>query len=609
MPINQDNRPLNRRLAILQVVFGLVLLLLLGKLWHLSVVHYSFYEELAHNNRVRTVPLVAPRGLILDREGRVLADNVPSSKLLVYRDELDDEEATYAFIARGLGLSPSQVRESVEKASRRVGRFRPLEVTGSLSLEQVAYFKARQAEHPEVRISRQPRRLYRHGPLAAHVLGYVGEINEAQLGSKEFQGFKPGDVIGKFGLERQYNRLLSGKDGSALVRVNSQGKATAEISRQEPTRGSPLHITLDLDLQMAAEEALSQEIGAVVALDPRNGEVLAMASSPAYDPNGFARGLSAEEWEELNNPGKPLQNRAIQNAYSPGSIFKVVMAAAGLRSGVYSLDTTVYCNGGATIYGHRFRCHHSGGHGRVGLELAIERSCNVYFYQMGRQMPIDQIHHYASQFGLGRATGIDLPGEVSGLLPSTRWKREARDQPWYPGETISVSIGQGPINVTPLQLASAIGVAATGRAPRPHLALRSGAGEVSSQAAPNLLEDFDPRHIEGIRQGMWRAVNNWGTARAARVEGFDVAGKTGTAQVIGRETLEKLSKEEAARFTTNAWFAGFAPRDNPEVVVVALVQQGGGGGAKAAPIAGKLFDLYYRKHHLHEPMQSPVELR
>ncbi|HSR49763.1 MAG TPA: penicillin-binding protein 2 [Acidobacteriota bacterium] len=605
--LSQDNRPLYQRLAVLRVVFGLILFLLLGKLWHLSVIHYQYYDDQARNNRIRRVPLVAPRGLILDREGRVLADNAPASKLLVFRDEMeDDPRATAAFIARGLGLSIAQVEASIKEASRKVGRFRPLEVTGSLSLDQVAYFRARQAEHPEVRISRQPRRLYRQGALAAHLLGFVGEITEEQLSRPEFSQFKPGDVVGKFGLERSYNDLLTGQDGHVLLRVNSQGKSDAETLRVPPVQGETLRTTLDLDLQSAAEEALGEDIGALVALDPRNGEVLAMASTPDYDPNAFAKGLTPRQWEELNNPGRPLQNRAIQNAYSPGSIFKLVMAAAGLKSGVYSLDTTVYCNGGATIYGHRFRCHHAGGHGRVGLELAIERSCNVYFYQMGRQMPIDTIHHYASQFGLGQATGIDLPGEVTGLLPSTEWKRRVRGEPWYPGETISVSIGQGPINVTPLQLARAIGIAATGRAPRPHLAMRDQAGQ---EAPVNRLEDFNPRHIEAIRQGMWRAVNNWGTARAARVDGFDVCGKTGTAQVISRETLEKLSQEEAARFTTNAWFAGFAPRDNPEIVVVALVQQGGGGGAKAAPMAGKLFDLYYRKHHLGQPVGSDLEFR
>ena len=601
MPIFQDNRVIARRLGLARLLIALVFLGLCLKLWHLMVIRFDHYRELAERNQVRTIPLMAPRGPVLDRDGRVLVENINSFNLFLYREEVSDLQDSKEFLVRELDVDPARFQERLDEASA-YPEFRPLLVKENLSMEQVARLLSHQAEHPELKIFEQPRRLYRYGELAAHVLGFVGEISRAELDSGEFQECKPGDVIGKFGIERVYNRQLTGKDGFSRVLVNSSGKALQELAKKEPQPGAELQLTLDLDLQRVAESELGDQPGAVIALDPRTGEVLVMASQPAFDPNWFATRITQKQWEELtSNPDNPLQNRAIQNAFSPGSIFKVVMALGGLELGVIDPSTSVYCNGGVELYGHYFHCWNAGGHGRVHLSEAIQHSCNVYFYLLGQKLGIDRIAEFSRRIGLGVPTGIDLTGEISGLIPSTAWKERTSGQPWFAGETISVSIGQGPLNVTPAQLARAMGAVATGRVPKLRL-VREG----ESEARDMQPVGFSQENLQAVRNAMWKVVNEFGTGRAAQVANFDVCGKTGTAQTVSRQVFDTLSPEKQAQYEPNAWFVGFAPRENPEIVVAVIVQRGGSGSGEAAPIAGHLLQAYYHKYKA--PPVSGMEL-
>jgi penicillin-binding protein 2 len=515
-------------------------------------------------------------------------------------------DETIRFLVEGIGIEREALAERLRDAQDYPG-FRPLLIKEGLELDSMAYLLAHQAERPELRTFQQPMRYYRHGQLAAHLLGYVGEISQRELDNPRLSDHKPGDIIGKAGIERIHNERVTGEDGFRRALVTSHGQTLEDVGRMPPKSGSELTLTIDLDLQTIADEELGGRAGGVVAIDPRNGEVLVLASGPSFDPNLFASGISSAQWKELvEDPNDPLQNRVVQNTFSPGSIFKVIMALAGLETGVVDSSTSVYCRGAAVIYGRPFRCWRAGGHGHVRLEEAIQHSCNVYFYLMGRKMGIDAIAKYGHMVGLGSKTGVDLPGEVAGIMPSPEWKRETLGQPWYDGETISVSIGQGAVDVTPIQLARAIGIVATGKSPQLHLT-RDADLEVPVKL-PSSAPQFSAENLAVVRQGMWRSVNDGGTGRGARVPGFSVCGKTGTAQTISREALERLPEEERARFEPNAWFVGFAPKESPEIVVAVIVQGGGSGGSKAAPLAGKIFQKYYDKNRKPEQLLQVAQL-
>ena len=526
MAIFQDDRQLLSRLRWIRALFVLVFLLLFSKLWYLTVVQFDLYKLLAERNHVRTIPLIAPRGLIYDREGRILVDNVQSSNLVFFPEKVENPQATIEFLMRALQTRREGLQERFQKARDDV-HYRPVVVKENLSMEEIAYLLSHQVEHPELAIVEQPRRIYRYGKMAAHVLGYVGEVSQQQLEQREFSDNERGDIIGQYGLERSYNRHLTGSDGERRVLVNSLEKTLEELGSVSPRQGKGLKLTLDLDLQMVTEIALADHTGAAVAIDPRSGEILAMASRPAFDPNEFAVRITQQEWDRLiNDPDHPLQNRAIQNTFSPGSVFKVVMALAALEAGVIDGKMTVHCDGGISLYGHLFRCWKSGGHGAVSLAEAIRGSCNVYFYLLGQKLSIGYISSFSQRMGFGQLTGIDLLGEVAGLVPSDEWKRRLTGQPWYAGETISVPIGQGPMHVTPIQLVRAIGIVATAEAPDLHMVrnekLRK-ARSVNSLVPPS----FTPENSQAVREGMWRVVNDWGTGRAAYVAGFEVCGKRG----------------------------------------------------------------------------------
>jgi penicillin-binding protein 2 len=589
---DSDRQILQQRLNWFYVPIILLFVLLGARLWQLQILHGAEYAVEADRNRIRTVEIVAPRGQILDREGRLLVENRPSFNILLYREFAKDMDATTAFVTTKLGIEKASFDDRL-KQSRRAGLYRPVVIKEDVGIDDISVVEAHRREHPEIKLGPEPRRLYRHGSLAAHVLGYVREVSEEELSAKTFPGARAGDLVGKSGMERIYNANLVGKDGSRRLLVDSLGRELGLMNEVEAILGGEMRLTLDLDLQLAAEKELQDRSGVMIAMNPRSGEILAMASAPSFDPNTLSARISMKAWNSLiNDPEHPLQNRAIQSHYSPGSIFKLVMAAAGLEENVIDDRTRVVCTGSAVFYGRRFHCWKAEGHGHMNLENAIANSCNIFFYELGRKLGVDRIAKYARLLGLGEKTGVDLTGEGAGLVPSQQWKLRTRGERWYSGETISVAIGQGAVSVTPLQILRAVSaIALKGKLTTPHLFSRA-SGEVST-GWPAKQIPLDPEKVEKIHEGMWRSVNASGTGHRTYIAGLDICGKTGTVQLIG--TARRRELEDLEGYEDHSWFAGFAPRSDPEIAVAVLVEHGGMGGASAAPLARELFRTYFSK--------------
>ncbi|MEE8523754.1 MAG: penicillin-binding protein 2, partial [Thermoanaerobaculia bacterium] len=484
-----------------------------------------------------------------------------------------------------------ELRRTLENA-RATPDFKPVLLAGALSLRQVARFRVEHLEHPEFEIASTQLRLYRHGHQTAHILGYLGEVTESDLAVRGAR-YRAGDTVGKSGVEGRYEAHLRGRRGEQVVVVDNRGQITGEFRRRAATPGGDLTLTIDLGLQQEAARQLAGKVGAIVVLDPRQGEVLALVSEPSFNPNRFARRMHPEEWRQvLDHPHHPLQNRAIQNAYPPGSVFKVVMALAGLDLGLVDPQRTVVtCRGFSRLYNHRYRCWHAGGHGRVDLRQSLKRSCNVFYHQLGLQIDVDQIAAYSRMFGLGHATGIDLAGEKSGLVPDRRWSLERRGAPWYPGETISVATGQGPLLVTPMQIAvMTAAIANGGRLVVPHL-VRDPARDPAAVDS-TLTKEISREHLQRVREAMWSVVNEArGTGVAARTPGIEIAGKTGTAQVVTQKTRTN-NDELPFEHRDHAWFVSFAPADDPRLVVVVFVEHGGAGSRAAAPLAKPIYETF-----------------
>ena len=572
-----------------RTVTGLLVLIAVG-FWFVQLVQGDYYRELAENNRLRKLPIEAPRGLIYDRKGRLLVENIPSYNLMVDRSRSQDLPGALQFVAGVLGRPLPELQAILEGYSS-IPDFKPVLLAENLSLSQVARLGVAQLEYPEFEVEVQHLRLYRHREQTAHVLGYLGEATDKEIEAS--QGlYEPGDLIGKKGIEQTYDRMLRGKDGERAVVVDSRGRLLEEYGRQEAEPGKNLVLTIDLDLQQEAARWLTgpEKVGSIVALDPRNGEVLAMVSSPSFNPNLFARRLQGKDWKALiEDPYHPLQNRAIQNTYSPGSTFKIIMATAGLTEGLVNERSATSCGGGASYYGRFFRCWKKGGHGTLNAHGALKHSCDVYFYTLGQRMGLEKIAHYSRVLGLGRITGIDLSGEKKGLVPDNEWALNVRGMKWYPGETISVSIGQGPVLMTPLQMAEMTAIVANGgRKVIPHLIKGAELPEPEHVA-------LDENALRIVRGGLWAVVNEpGGTAYyRARVPGAEVAGKTGTVQVIAQSARTE-AKSLPFKFRDHAWFTSFAPAQNPEIVVAVFAEHGGSGSGVAAPIAQALHAKYFK---------------
>jgi penicillin-binding protein 2 len=592
LKVRENRRELTRRIERVRLAVGIIFAGLAFCYWYVQIVRGDYYFALSENNRIRSVRINAPRGYVLDRQGAILVDNEPAYTLHLYRKEARDLSTSIDLAVQVLRLPREQVRARVERGLRDP-EFLPIPIAENLGIEEVAAIEARAPEHPEFDITVSQRRLYSHGPSAAHALGYLSEASAEQIRAVE-SGYRMGDWIGQKGIEGAYERLLAGVDGERRVIVDSHGREIAEERRVEARPGQNLFLTLDFELQKIAEEYFRDRVGAAVAMDPRSGEILALVSSPSYDPNWFTRRVSSREWSSLlSDPHHPLQNRAIQNAFSPGSVFKIFLAYGALAQGVVDPEQRVFCPGHATFYGRTFQCHRKEGHGWVNLRNAIKVSCDVYFYNLGRKLGIDRISEIARGFGFGQGTGVDLPYEKEGLVPSEAWAREKRHARWYPSETISVAIGQGPVLVTPLQIARALSALVEGgKLPTPHLFLASQDPRTGQhlryRAEPKTGIPLPPDKSSIVTNGMWAVLNEpGGTAFGSRVPGVEAGGKTGTVQVIGRETTIKAGAERK-RLEDHAWFAGFAPLENPQMVVVVFVENGGHGSSAAAPLAKQL---------------------
>jgi penicillin-binding protein 2 len=608
----EDRRKISMRLSVLQYAISVLFFVLAVSFWVLQVVHHAKYAEMAENNHQRTLALRAPRGLVFDRDGRVLVENRHSYSISIVREHTKDINRTVHLLATVLGVDEGHVREIVDR-HRREPSYRPITVVQDATLAQVAAVSARRLdfELPDVVVEQVPTRRYPE-TLAAHLFGYVGEVNDHDV--SENDALKSGDIVGQSGIEKVYNALLMGDDGAKRVVVNSVGREIRTLERDEPTEGKRLQLTIDYDVQKAVEDgfAASGFNGAAVVLDPRDGAVLAFASEPGYDPNAFAAGIDRSTWAALTGDElKPLNNRAIQGRYSPGSTFKMAVALAALEEGVITPDFHVHCAGAATFYGRSFKCWKKGGHQSLDLRHAIEQSCDVYFYTVANMVGVDRINKWAAILGLGVKSGIDLPNEAQGLVPSTQWKRETKHEKWYAGETISVGIGQGAVAVTPVSMAVYMATLANGGTRvTPHLlkAVDDGSGwKPVPPPPPQSKADIDHEKLQAIRDGLWMVVNQGGTGGAARLKGYDVAGKTGTSQVISNQGRAAAAGKTDKNLRDNGWFVFFAPRDNPKIAGVVFLEHGVHGG-NAAQVAHHVLDTFFAKQE-RRPLPPKPDLK
>jgi penicillin-binding protein 2 len=596
-----DNRlPQERLAAASYVIVGMLALLLLG-FWKLQVIDSDKYGVMAERNRVRSIPIIAPRGRMLDRDGRVLVDNYPSFSVLLLRDDQEQVDKNLPTIAEGLGLSLDDLKEQLEN-TKALPKFQPIVIKPEATPADVAFIESHRADIPLLEMLMVHRRRYLPGGFMAHASGYVGEVSEDQI-EKSNGKLRPGDIAGKRGLERQYNDVLVGTDGMRRVIVNSVGKEVGRLSQQEAIPGKQIQLTIDYDLQQVAEAGLGDKKGAVVALDPRTGEVLAFASHPAPDPNDFAVRVSKEEWQRLNeDKNHPLLNRVTQAQLAPGSVFKVIMSTAMLESNTPPESFTAFCPGYGVFYGQMHKCWVYGktSHGAVSLHKAIVESCDVFFYNVGMRMGIGTISKYAKMLGLGAKTGIDLPSEESGLVPSEEWVQRVYHHKWYPGSTISVSIGQGSVMVTPMQVAYVIGgIASAGEFKQPHLLK-------DLQNVGSMHVELSENTVEQVTQGMYGVVNEpGGTGTAIRLQGIEFCGKSGTAQMMSYAAASRLGMGKGKN---DGWFVGYAPRRDPEIVVAAVVEDTSEhGGTAAGPVVRDIVKAYYEKKNKKTPGQVTAE--
>ncbi len=592
------------RLTAVQYLILAILLILAYRLWQLQVMQSNIYASLAEKNRIRNVPILAPRGKILDREGRTIVDNYPSFSALLLRDSNRDIAADADLIAEGLHLDPNEVRARIRHFANSP-QYQPIFLKEDITPDELAFIEAHRNELPELDTIMAHRRLYPRKGFMAHLIGYVGEVSEDMLNQPQFELYNPGDVVGISGVEREYNALLMGQNGSRQAVVDSHGREIGHLGETEAVPGKTLRLTVDLDLQIAAEEALGDKNGAIVAMNPQSGEILAMVSRPTFDPNDFAVHISREEWNHLvTDPEKPLLNKAIQAQLAPGSTFKIIMSLAGWEEGI-AQTMHVHCSGSAEFYGRRFGCWVKTGHGDVNLEKAIYQSCDVFFYTLAEKLGIDRIAKYATMLGLGQKTGIDLPNEVSGVMPSEEWKIRNFKQKWFAGETISVGIGQGAVATTPVQLMRAIAAISTdGRLVIPHVVnpdlLPKGFVQVSRYTQVKMVP-FDQNGWTYITDAMGRVLLPEGTAPSAHIPGIDIAGKTGSAQVVSLATRARFKNSDA--LAQNGWFVGFTPRRNPDVIVCVLFQ-GGEHGKLAARITTQVIKAYVDKQRRTPPKMA-----
>ena len=594
------------RLAI-GIGFVLVLMsLLLLRFFYLQVIKHSHFQTLAENNRISVVPIVPNRGLILDRNGVILAHNYSGYTLEITPNKVRDLEATINELTALVDIQPRD-RKRFKKLLAESHGFESLPIRNRLSDDEVARFAVQQYRFPGVEIKARLFRDYPYNEMTSHLIGYIGRINQNdkdKLDENEeiAANYRGSDYIGKTGIEQSYEKELHGTTGIEQMEVDSGGRGVRVLSRSPPVSGNTLVLTLDAKLQEIADQAFGSMRGALIAIDPNNGDVLAYVSRPGYDPSLFIDGIDEDNWNELNNsPDTPLNNRALRGQYPPGSTIKPFMALAGLHYGERSPGHTISDPGYYTLAGsgHRYRDWKAGGHGMVDMFKSIVVSCDTYYYGLATELGIDRMYGFLSQFGFGKKTGIDMEGEVSGLLPSQEWKMKRYKDKWYGGDTVSAGIGQGYDLVTPLQLAFAVSTLANdGVAYRPHLVKQIRLGDGNEVRTPEVKPEFTvaipPEHLDLVKRAMVAVTQPGGTAAgAAAGAAYTFGGKTGTAQVVGMKQGEKYDASKLDEYhRDHAWFIAFAPADKPRIALAVLAENAGHGGSAAAPVARKVFDYY-----------------
>lgn len=562
-------------------VFSIFLL----RLWYLQIIKGDDYKIIDERNRIRVIDIPAPRGIIYDRNNNPLVKNVLSYDISMFREDIPESTETLEGLGRLIGLSAENI---LKLAKATANPYETVKLRRNVSFKEVARIDARKTDFPGLQAEVASAREYIYGQTAGHLLGYLSNPTPKQLSMPEFSNVPVHAFVGQFGIEKSYDSILRGVAGKKIVEVDALGNIIRFVRIQKPLKGQDIRISVDINAQQEAEKSLEGRAGAVVALKADTGEVLAMASSPSFDPNLFVLGIEQNEWRELiNDPDRPLMNRAIQNQYPPGSTFKPITALAALETGLISMGTSVYCSG-STYFGRTFRCWKQEGHGRVDTHRAIVESCDVFFYEIGKKINIDTIANYASAFGLGRPTGIELEGEASGNVPSNKWKLRAKREKWYQGETLSVAIGQGYLSVTPIQMARlTAGLVNGGKIYKPHLL---------ADEAPELERtiNVDPVNLDFIKKAMLGVVyEDKGTGNMARSGIVSIGGKTGTAQVIGGAVKGKYL---ADRHKDHAWFIAYAPQHNSQIAAAVFIEHGGHGGSAAAPVAKRVIEAYFKPH-------------
>jgi penicillin-binding protein 2 len=588
-------KDLNKKVPLAVTFIVVCFFFIFFRLWYLQILKGLFYDDLSTNNRIRVIKIRAPRGFIYARHGEVLAENLPSFDLTLIPQDTPDKNLV---LAKTAAVLQAPIEALQKKLTQGKGRppFEPIVLSQNLSWQQMSTVLAHKIDLPGINIEVVPQRRYRLAAASSHLLGHLGEIDQKELKQDFYSNYARGELIGKCGIEKWGEEYLRGENGGYQTEVDALGNKKNILAQINPTSGSDLLLTIDYRAQQAAEEQLQGKTGAVVAMDPMQGDVFALASSPGFDPNLFSRNIDQAEWEKLiKNPFNPLLNRALQSQQPPGSVFKLVVAIAALEEGLVDPEKQVFCSGSFSAGSHVFRCWRKEGHGAVNLRRAIVESCDVYFYQLGSTIGIDNIAKYATMLGLGEKTGIDLDDEKSGVIPSPAWKAKRFGTSWHRGETINTAIGQGYVLTTPLQIAAAFcGIANGSFVPRPRLVSSITEGSDVTPMPVFKRKEFQlaPRTVAFIKDALSGVVNEpRGTGSKARIEGLTVAGKTGTAQVISAKAATAVKNPDD--WDDHAWFVAFAPAEDPKIVVSVLIEHGGHGGSTAAPIAKKVIEAFY----------------
>ena len=591
-----------RRFLFYSAAAAVVFFLLLLRLWYLQIINYEVLQERSVRNRTRVLSLDAPRGPIFDRHGVLLVDNRPSFRISVMRQDVENSSLLFEQLAPLLEVDVAEL-ESRWLKGKRLPIYRSVTLAEDVSREIMERVQEHSVDLPGVLTEVRPVRDYLEKGSAAHLVGYLGEITREELQSGDFSGYRGGDFVGKTALERSFEPYLRGEKGQRLVEVDVQGKLFRQLKLEPARPGNKIYLTIDRDLQRAADEAFADQSGAAVALDVNTGEVLAMVSRPTFNPALFARGIAGDEWAILAKDGRhPLQNKVISGQYPPGSTFKMVVALAALRDGTIGTTKTIDCDGAFEVGGSRYRCWKKDGHGATNLKKALRESCDVWFYSVGLKLGIDKLSAAAKEFGLGSPVGYPLPGERSGTIPSQEWKRRHYNKPWYAGETVIASIGQGFVLATPMQLAVMMAaVANNGKVLKPQVVrqVEDWDGHLLQQTSPEIVRqiDYSPEAWTAVQDGLVAVVNApHGTGHAAHIDDILVAGKTGTSQVVRRKSDEEEELDEKGeipyRFRPHALFVAYAPAEKPEIAVVVVVEHGQSGGRAAGPIVKKIIQRY-----------------